>query len=608
MFSHKKTGRMFRKGMNLLLSVLLTVPMIPLLPAAAGTGFQDVSETDWFYKPVMYVNEKGLMKGTSDHTFEPELIMSRAMLVTVLYRMEGEPEAAASTFGDIGRDSWFSDAVDWAAAEGIVKGRSESVFDPFSPVTREQIAAIMYRYADTKSYDVSGHSELSAYTDADAVSGWAESALSWAVAAGLVNGFEDRTLAPQKEAGRGQAAAILQRFCEKVQEPPVDDPGGDPDENAGLSFTDSLIRQMPEDKNWTVSPYSLEMCLAMVANGTKGKSQEELLKAMQIDDLESYNENVRKTLETYESYQDVMSLETSNSVWINQDHFQGKGAFLGSFSDLLKLDYRAETGQVWDRNSVETINAWADEKTHGKITQILNEDHRRFAAALANAVYFKAAWMNPFFAGATAPDTFYNQDGSASQVPFMNQLESLPYYEEEGLRIVEMPYKNYVADEKGWSIEKVYSDADFGMYLLMGDEAMDLQNVLDHASFRTKRVRLRVPKFKVEYGDSLVEELKALGVLSVFDPARADLSGMIDYSQYPWIESLYLDEVMQKTFLSIDEEGTEAAAVTVALSAETAVPSPDICEFTADHPFYYVIRDNSSGRILFAGKYNQAEG
>ena len=121
-------------------------------------------------------------------------------------------------------------------------------------------------------------------------------------------------------------------------------------------------------------------------------------------------------------------------------------------------------------------------------------------------------------------------------------------------------------------------------------------------------MRLRVPKFKVEYGDSLVEELKALGVLSVFDPARADLSGMIDYSQYPWIESLYLDEVMQKTFLSIDEEGTEAAAVTVALSAETAVPSPDICEFTADHPFYYVIRDNSSGRILFAGKYNQAEG
>ena len=119
----KKKGVLFRRRTGLLLSVLLAVSMIPLLPsAAADAGFQDVSETDWFYEPVMYVNEQGLMKGTSEQTFEPEVIMSRAMLVTVLYRMEGEPEAAASTFGDVSRDSWFSDAVAWAAAEGIVKG------------------------------------------------------------------------------------------------------------------------------------------------------------------------------------------------------------------------------------------------------------------------------------------------------------------------------------------------------------------------------------------------------------------------------------------------------------------------------------------------------
>ncbi len=216
--------------------------------------------------------------------------------------------------------------------------------------------------------------------------------------------------------------------------------------------------------------------------------------------------------------------------------------------------------------------------------------------------------MNPFSSDATSPQTFYNQDGSESKIPFMSQLETFPYYEEEGIRIVEMPYKNYLTDEKGWSVEKVFSEADFGMYLLMCEGDVDLQAVLDRAEFRRESVRLSVPKFKVQYGDSLVEELKELGVLSVFNPAQADLSGMIDFSQYPWIGGLYLDEVLQKTFLSIDEEGTEAAAVTIALSKETAVPGTDIRKFTADHPFYYVIRDNSSGRILFAGKYNQAEG
>ena len=127
-FLSQKTGLLFRRKTGLLLSVLLALAMIPVLPAAAAeNSCQDVKETDWFYDPVMYVCDKGLMKGTSSHTFEPYVDMSRAMLVTVLFRMEGEPEAAASAFGDVEKDSWFTDAVGWASASGIVKGMSETV-------------------------------------------------------------------------------------------------------------------------------------------------------------------------------------------------------------------------------------------------------------------------------------------------------------------------------------------------------------------------------------------------------------------------------------------------------------------------------------------------
>ena len=608
----KKNGRLFRKNAGLLLTVLLAVSMIPFLPAAAAEkSFEDVKESDWFYDPVMYVCEKGLMKGTAGHTFEPRVNMSRAMLVTVLHRMEGEPSADTSSFGDVGEESWFADAVGWASAEGIVKGVSAQVFDPFSPVSREQLAAIMYRYAEKKNYDVSGRSDLNSYADADAVSSWAEDSMAWAVKAELVNGFDDHTLAPQKEAGRGQVAAILQRFCEKVAVPdPGNDPGGNPDENVGLSFTDSLIRQMPKDKNWTVSPYSLEMCMAMVANGARGQTQEEILEAMQIGDLNSYNESVRNTLETYKGFSRIMSLETSNSVWLNQDQFAGKGSFRQSFTDILKLNYLAKTGEVWNRNSIETVNQWAEDATNGKISQILDEEHRDFAVALANAVYFKAAWMNPFLSEQTAPRTFYNQDGSEKEIPFMNQTELFPYYEEEGLQILEMPYRNYLVDEQDQTKMKTFMDADFSMYLLLSEDEPDLQEVLDRAVFQKEKVCVSIPKFKTEYGDSLVEELEALGITTAFDSDRADFSDMIDLSKCPWVEGLYLDEVLQKACLDVDEEGTEAAAVTVAIirKSTTSLPTDDMRTFTADHPFYYVIRDNSSGRILFAGRYQKVPG
>ncbi len=598
---------------EILLSVLMTVTMIPVLQVTASSSlFQDVQNSDWFSDSVDYVNHYGLMKGTSDTLFEPQTTMSRAMTVIVFYRMEGEPAVERSEFKDVPADTWFTNAVSWAATEGIVNGYSKDQFGPSDDITREQIAAVLYRYAEKKGYDVSSRGDLNKYVDNDKVSDWAKDALSWANAEGLVVGLDDRTLASGANANRAQVATILKRFCEGIEKQngqpevdPADKPTDHPESEEARSFTDRLIELMPRDKNWTISPYLLEMCLAMVANGTKGKTQEELLDTLQIRDLEKYNSEIRTLLETYDGFNSVMSLETANSIWINQDRFQGKGRFQQSFSDLLRLDYRAEAKEVQDINSVEEISAWADEKTHGKISRILEEDNRQFALALANAVYFKAAWQNKFYSEATKPQTFYNRNGTESEIPFMHQLDDFAYYEADGIQAVEMPYQNYsVSDADGMKMQ-FFKDADFGMYFLMSEKELDLQEVLDHAVFRREKVRLTIPKFKMEYGDSLADELKALGVLTAFDPYQADLSGMIDPSDYPGMNRLYLDDVLQKAYLAIDEEGTEAAAVTVAMGKNgAALDPPPIYDFTADHPFYFVIRDNTSGRILFAGKYN----
>ena len=177
--------------------------------------FTDVDITQWHHLDLDYVLNKGMMNGTSDTTFEPQSTTNRAMIVTILWRLEGEPKAKESAFTDLTQD-WYKAAVGWAAENGIVNGTSATTFAPTDPITREQFAAILYRYADHKKYDVSQKADLNKYTDADSISGYAQDAFGWANAAGLINGMTETTLAPQGNATRAQAAAILHRFCEKV--------------------------------------------------------------------------------------------------------------------------------------------------------------------------------------------------------------------------------------------------------------------------------------------------------------------------------------------------------------------------------------------------------
>lgn len=180
--------------------------------------FTDVSTSDWFYSDVMFVYENGLFSGTDSRSFSPNASMTRAMLVTVLYRLEGEPAGTgSSSFSDVYSGSYYEKAVAWAAANGIVTGTGSTSFSPDAKVTREQLAAILYRYAQYKKLDTDAGAKLDSFSDAGNVSGYASEALSWAVSEGLINGASGR-LTPKGDATRAQVAAILHRFVENVMD------------------------------------------------------------------------------------------------------------------------------------------------------------------------------------------------------------------------------------------------------------------------------------------------------------------------------------------------------------------------------------------------------
>lgn len=180
------------------------------------TTFADVPASAWYCDAVEYVYENGLMSGVSSGRFAPDDTLTRAMLVQTLYAMEGRPAAASAGFADVASGDWYASAVNWAAANGVVSGVSETGFGPNNALTREQLALILYRFAQYKGYDVTGTSDLAAYADGSSVSGWAAEAMSWAVNAGLISGVGGNQIAPTGTATRAQVAQILMNFCENV--------------------------------------------------------------------------------------------------------------------------------------------------------------------------------------------------------------------------------------------------------------------------------------------------------------------------------------------------------------------------------------------------------
>lgn len=195
-----------------LLTLVMLLGMLPMSALAAGTPFTDVSGDDWFCDSVRYVYRNGLMSGTGETTFSPNTTTTRGMVVTILHRLSGKPVAYGERFSDVAEDAYYADAVAWASAKDIVDGYGNGTFGPNAAITRQQLAAILYRYAKFCGADTKARADLDDFSDADSVSDYAVAAMQWAVAKGLINGMDGR-LAPNGNATRAQVAAVLERFC-----------------------------------------------------------------------------------------------------------------------------------------------------------------------------------------------------------------------------------------------------------------------------------------------------------------------------------------------------------------------------------------------------------
>lgn len=194
-------------------------PVTPEQPVApAENPFKDVSETDWFYKAVMYVSENGLMSGVDADNFGPSWNTTRGMITTILWRMEGKPAASTVPFADVDADMYYADAIAWAAEKGIVSGYGDT-FGPEDNITREQLASILWRYAKYKGYDVSvgEDTNILSYGDAFSISEYAIPAMQWACGEGIISGNDDGTLNPGGYAQRAHAAQMLMKFLENVK-------------------------------------------------------------------------------------------------------------------------------------------------------------------------------------------------------------------------------------------------------------------------------------------------------------------------------------------------------------------------------------------------------
>ena len=251
-----------------------------------GTGvnpFTDVSEKDWFYGDVMFVYENGLMLGTSKTLFSPYGTATRGMMATILWRMEGSPvPKGKNSFTDVEAGKWYADAITWTAENGIFAGYGKDKFGPDDPITREQLAAIFYRYADYKGYDLTVKGNLDKFKDADKITDYAKTAMQWAVGSGLVKGKSGNLLDPQGTATRAEIAAMLHRFIEKYELVQGKAPGG------LMGWIDPKRLQIPKTGDnsvlglWGFSLCtSLAGCLALTTWQIRRRREEEALQIIE---------------------------------------------------------------------------------------------------------------------------------------------------------------------------------------------------------------------------------------------------------------------------------------------------------------------------------------
>jgi serine protease inhibitor len=362
------------------------------------------------------------------------------------------------------------------------------------------------------------------------------------------------------------------------------------DNNFAFKLLKQLVKEEPSE-NIFISPYSASTVLQMGANGAVGQTKTEMQQMLGTEnlstaDVNTANKNIAQALNDGNTN---VILTTANAIWYRQG-FSVQPDFLACNRDY--FDATVDPLDFADPHAVAIINHWASEKTHGRIDHIADGmiDPNNTRLFLANAVYFKGKWADPFDASNTKDQPFYLRDGSQKTVSMMGKFKTFTYRRGTGYQAVRLPYE----------------DGNLAMYIFLPDTNSSPERLLSimnghtwqqvtKPGFNDEAGTLNLPKFRLEYSVQLKSPLQALGMKTAFDPLQADFSGIAP--------QLYISAVLQKTFVEVKEEGTEAAAVT-GIDVEAAgieMPPPHPFEMIVNRPFLFLIEDNQTGTILFMG-------
>ena len=356
--------------------------------------------------------------------------------------------------------------------------------------------------------------------------------------------------------------------------------------NFGFDLFKEINDLEAADKNLFVSPLSISTALAMTYNGAEGQTRTEMQETLSLENQtrDESNEGYKCLLEYLESLDEDVIMEIANSIWYKKG-FAVKPEFL-------EVNQNYFDGEVQEINfaqpeAVDIINGWVSDNTNEKITEILDVIPANAVMYLINAIYFKGTWKYEFDSELTQDQSFYKADGTNVTRPFMKQQEEFDYFQNDDFAAIDLPY----GDDK------------YNMTVFLPNFGESVDDIVDNLnednwndwmdSFEKTEVVVGLPKFKLDYKIKLNETLQNMGMQRAF--TDADFSSIAD-------ANLAISRVLHKTFVDVNEVGTEAAAVTVVEIFETSAGPPVPPNFTANRPFFFVIRDKVENNIVFMGK------
>ncbi|XP_058069308.1 serpin-ZX-like [Magnolia sinica] len=360
------------------------------------------------------------------------------------------------------------------------------------------------------------------------------------------------------------------------------------------------LKEIEKGLNFVFSPLSVHVVLSMIATGSKGHTLEQMLqflKSESIEELNSLSSRLVHLISTEGAGIGGPHLSFANSVWVEQS-FSLKPTFRDIVNSIHKAEARAVDFQTKGDEAIKDVNAWAENATHGLITEILpsGPTYESTVLVLANALYFKGAWNEKFNASETIQREFYLLDGNSVQVAFMTSKMKQFIRLFDGFKVLKLPY------------QRGQDKRQFAMYFFLPDERDGLQDLVQNLSldpkfldqytrlYEVKVGEFKVPRFKISFGFEASEIMKEMGLVLPFSD-QAELDEMVEYVQNHGV--IRVSEIFHKACVEVNEEGTEAAAVTAARMEWRMAMTP--IEFVADHPFMFMIREEVSGAVLFSG-------